>query len=162
MNKHNLPLHETKFTGDIVLTSEQVRALLDATRNQPAYRDLHDAARIMLRSKIGPGELARLRWTDFQFGLRVMRIKQPKAGVFWCTILDPNTVARLQLRRDRAGYSEFVMGGFPERVMDHVAEQFCSIGKTLSFPECGLQVLRRTALSGAIQHLWGKAVADAP
>jgi integrase len=146
MHKNNLPLRSTKSTRDIVLTLEQVRALLDATRNQPAYCDLHDAARIMLRSKIRPGELARLRWTDFQFGLRVMRVKQRKAGVFRSTILDPETVALLQSRRDRAKDTEFVMGSFPERVIG----QFCRLAKMLNFPECGLDVLRRTALSEAM------------
>jgi integrase len=161
MHTHNFPLQGTKSTRDIVLTLEQVGALLDATRNQPDYGDLHDAARIMLRSTIRPRELARLRWTDFQFGLRVMRIKQPKDGSFRGTILDPETVARLQSRRDRAGDTEFVMGTFPEHGMARVARQFCRIGKTLSFPECGLTILRRTAMNEAIAHLWGRTVAVA-
>ena len=135
---------------NVVLTAEQVRALFNATENQPAYRDLHAVARIMLRSGIRPGELARLRWSDFQFGLRVMRVEQPKAGVIRGNILDPITVALLQSRRDRAGNTEFVMGTFPDQVMARVARQFRRLAKTLGFPEYGLQILRRTAAHVAI------------
>ena len=54
MHKRNDPPRRVKSSRNIVLTSEQARALLDATENQPAYRDLHDAARMMLLAEFGP------------------------------------------------------------------------------------------------------------
>jgi len=161
MHRSNNPRRRMKQRRPIVLTPEQVRALLDATENQPAYRDLHDVARIMLRSGIEPVELARLRWTDFTFGLRVMRVNLPETGIIRGTIMDRETVALLQARCDRAGDTEFVMGSFPDHVMARVARQFRCIAKKLGFPACGLHILCRTARSEAIANRRKKSEAVA-
>lgn len=152
MNERNNPgLAETPGRNT-VLTPEQVRSLLNATNNQPEYRDLHDVVKLMLRSGIRSSELARLRWVDFMYGVRVMRVKSRKAGVTRGTIMDIETVALLEARRNRLGEAEFVMGNSPARAVVRVGGQFRRIAKTLGIPANGLHILRRTARRGATAH----------
>lgn len=160
MHKNNYPSQTMAQSRNIVLTSQQVSTVLDTTANQPRYRDLHDAVKLMLRSGIRPGELAGLRWTDFQFGLRVMRIKDHKTGLVHGTILNPDTVATMQARRDRED-AEYVMGHFPHRALARVARQFRHLGKKLDLPSGGLHILRRTANVHRLRHTYATRLANA-
>ncbi len=140
----NLP-HILAQSRNTVLTSDQIRILLDTTAKQPKYCDLHDTARIMLRSEIRPAKLERLRWSDFQFGVRVMRVVDRNTGLTRGTILDRETVAVLQQRRDRGEGTEYVMGEFPRRALARATRQYRMLSKELDLPDGGLHLFRRTA-----------------
>lgn len=129
------------------LTSEQIQSLLDATASRPEYRDLHDTVKLILRSGIQPKDLARLRWSDFKFGVRYMRILDERTGIAHGTIMDTETAAVLQARRDRAGDAEFFMGNAPAKAVSRVGGQFRRVASALGFPESGLQILRRTLIA---------------
>jgi len=141
---------QKKYTSEILLTSEQVRALLDATEKQPAYRDLHDAARIMLRTGLRRGELAAARWSHVDLHRGLLRIPACKGRKTLHVFLDESTVALLKARRDHAGDAEFVMGCCPSTVMVRITLQFRRMAKDLNLPAGGLHLLRRTALRGAL------------
>lgn len=142
MHKSNppQPMAQSRKT---VLTPQQMRTLLDTTAAQREYRDLHDAAKIMQRSGVRPAELASLRWTDFMFDLRVMRVEDRKIGGYRVTIMDPETVALLQQRRDSGHEGEFVMGSSPLRTLAGAARQYRNLALQLGLPKGGLHLLRR-------------------
>jgi len=143
MRKSNNPPQPLALSRKTVLTPEQMRTLLDTTAAQREFRDLHDAAKIMERSGVRPAELANLRWTDFTFHLRVMRVSDQKIGGYRVTIMDPETVALLQQRRNCGPDDEFVMGPSPRRTLARAGRQYRDLAPTLGLPRGGLHLLRR-------------------
>lgn len=128
-----------KHTCCTPLTYNQIHTLMNATANEPALHDLHALATLMRGPGIRPFEVAAVRWSDIDFGERVMTIRMPKRGTARSAYLDDASVAVLQARRERDGDTAFVLGSTPRSVIRRASSQFRRLASKL--PRCGFAIL---------------------
>lgn len=136
-----------------VWSGAQVRAFLDATRDDP----LHDLWQLALVTGLRRGELLALRWTDLDLARRtltvrhaltvvggVQRLKPPKTSRIRTLHLDAVTVARLVRRAQPDG---FVFGGGQPLDPMSVTRAFRTLVRRLDLPPIRLHDCRHVHAS---------------
>jgi integrase len=123
--------HRRAYT---VPTLNQVRRLLSSLGTDPDESQSLIVVSLIVTTGIRPCELWRVRWSDVDFDQRSIFVESFDGGRF--VPFGPRALALLVPIHDRAADTEYILGRYPRRVVEHATNYL----KDLSITECNMSL----------------------